>query len=206
MDDLTPEISAISPRFTSYRVSRKMLPALRMCSASDGDGNEPQSVLTSARVSAERTKQTVIGCAEYVDIPQWNVRHVRAKVDTGARTSALHVEHVREIEGGYVRFDVRLHRNRADRRVTVEAPISRRGRVRTSSGLTQVRIFVRCAIRIGPVEREIEVSLVNRASMIFRMLLGRSALSHGILVDPGRAYLVTADRPARPPRPHASSS
>jgi hypothetical protein len=142
-------------------------------------------------VSVERARPTVIGYVEYVDIPAWNVRHIRAKVDTGARTSALHVEHVREVDAGHVRFDVRLHRNRSDRRVTVEAPISRRGRVRTSSGLTQVRIFVRCRVRIGHVEREIEVSLVDRASMIFRMLLGRSALTHGFLVDPAKSYLVS---------------
>jgi hypothetical protein len=156
-------------------------------------------------VSADRSATTVIGCAEYVSIPAWHVRHIRAKVDTGARTSAVHVEHVREVGHGIVRFDVRLHRNRSERRVTVEAPISRRGRVRTSSGLTQARIFVRCVIRIGPVEREIEVSLVDRAHMIFRMLLGRSALSHGILVDPSKSYLVSSKkRSSRSLRPEAS--
>lgn len=154
-------------------------------------------------MSADRVRPTIIGCAEYVDIPEWNVRHIRAKVDTGARTSALHVEHVREVSRGVVRFDVRLHRNRSERRVTVEAPISRHARVRTSSGLTQTRIFVRCRVCIGPVERDIEVSLVDRTTMIFRMLLGRSALTHGVLVDPSKSYLVSS-RP-RTQRTHAPS-
>jgi ribosomal protein S6--L-glutamate ligase len=104
------------------------------------------------------------------------------------------VEHIREMGDGNVRFDVRLHRKHVERRVTVEAPIARRARVRSSSGLTQWRIFVRCRIHIGPVQRDIEISLVDRAKMIFRMLLGRSALAHGILIDPGKRYLLSQKR------------
>ncbi|HMR11867.1 MAG TPA: RimK/LysX family protein, partial [Polyangiaceae bacterium] len=69
----------------------------------------------------------VIGWAEYVDIPEWNVMRLRAKMDTGARSSALHVENIQEVGDNRVRFDVRLHRRKLDRRVTVEAPVSRRG-------------------------------------------------------------------------------
>ncbi len=131
---------------------------------------------------------TLIGWAEYVDIPEWNIRGLRAKMDTGARTSALHVENIREVGHGRVRFDVRLHRRNADRRVTVEAPIKRRGRVRPSSGDSQVRIFVSARVRIGDHEQDIELSLVDREKMIFRMLIGRSALAHRFLVDVGRRY------------------
>lgn len=120
---------------------------------------------------------------------------MRAKMDTGARSSALHVENIREVGQGRVRFDVRLHRRHLDRRVTVEAPIVRHGRVRATSGHSQTRIFVRVRLRLGPVEKDIELSLVDRGKMIFRMLIGRSALAHDFLVDTGRRYLVT--QPAR---------
>lgn len=133
----------------------------------------------------------VIGWAEYVDIPEWNITRMRAKMDTGARTSALHVENIREVGHGRVRFDVRLHRRHLDRRVTVEAPIRRRGRVRPSSGVSQTRIFVVAHVRIGHIEQEIELSLVDRERMIFRMLIGRSALSHRFLVDVGKRYLLS---------------
>jgi len=145
----------------------------------------------------------VIGLAEYVDIPGWRIRGLRAKVDTGARTSALHVENLRELSRGRVRFDVRLHRLRSDRRVTVEAPVVRRARVRASTGVAQVRIFVAVTVQIGTVVQEIELGLVDRANMLYRMLLGRMALSGHFLVDPSSRYLLTSAR-GRPARARAS--
>jgi len=100
------------------------------------------------------------------------------------------VENIRELGAGRVRFDVRLSRNVSDRRVTVEARVARRGQVRPSSGEQEERIFVAVKVRIGPIEREIELSLVDRGRMIFRMLIGRRALAHAFLVDPGRRYLL----------------
>ena len=132
----------------------------------------------------------IIGVTEYVDIPAWRILRLRAKIDTGARSSALHVENIRELGAGRVRFDVRLSRSESDRRVTVEARIARRGQVRPSSGEPEQRIFVAVKVRIGPVEREIELSLVDRGRMIFRMLIGRRALAQAFLVDPGRRYVL----------------
>lgn len=133
----------------------------------------------------------VVGFVEEVDLPEWGIAGLRGKIDTGARTSALHVSNIREIGGGRVRFDVRLHRRKTDRTVHVEAKIRRRGRVKPSSGDVQTRIFVLTTLLVGPVEREVEVSLVDREKMIYRMLIGRSALGRGVLVDPNRRYVVT---------------
>ena len=144
-------------------------------------------------------KPLVIGVTEYVDLPNWRILSLRAKIDSGARSSALHVENIRELEGDRVRFDVRLSRSQSERRVTVEAKIARRGRVRPSSGELEARIFVATKVRIGPVEREIELSLVDRGRMIFRMLIGRRALAHAFLIDPGRRYVLKQPRAARSP-------
>jgi len=145
----------------------------------------------------------VIGLAEYVDIPSWRIAGLRAKVDTGARSSALHVENLRELSRGRVRFDVRLHRLKSERRVTVEAPIVRRARVRASTGVASSRIFVAVTVRIGAVVQEIELGLVDRANMLYRMLLGRMALANHFLVDPSRRYLLTQVR-RRPSKARAS--
>jgi hypothetical protein len=139
----------------------------------------------------ERDDSIVIGFAEFVDLPKWGIVGLRGKIDTGAKTSALHVENVREVGNGRVGFDVRLHRRNAARTVHVEAKIRRRGRVRPSSGAAEMRLFVSTTLRIGPIEREIEVGLVDRENMIFRMLVGRTALGHGFLVDPGKRYVLT---------------
>jgi hypothetical protein len=146
----------------------------------------------------------VIGAAEFVDIPAWGVRGLAAKVDTGARTSALHVENVRELPRGRVRFDVRLHRRLPERRVTVEAAIHRRGRVRSTSGDAEPRLFVAVGIHVGPVRKRVELGLVDRKNMIYRMLLGRSALSGSFLVDSGRRFLLSRSRPVMPRAEEAS--
>jgi len=130
----------------------------------------------------------VIGTAEYVDFPDWRIRSLRAKVDTGARTSALHVENVLELPGARVRFDVRLHRSDTTARTTVEAKVSRRGLVRVSSGIAETRIFVQVRVRLGGVGQSIEVGLVDRRNMIYRMLLGRAALERRYVVDVTKRY------------------
>ena len=155
------------------------------------------------------TRPILIGWNEYVDIPDWGIKRLRAKVDTGARSSALHVENIEVLPRNRVRFDVVLHRLERDRRVRVTAPIARRGRVRSSTGHYESRIFVQAPLRIGPVERQVEVSLVDRERMIFRMLLGRSALAGPFLIDPDRKHVLKprprprVRRAARAQRPTA---
>ena len=133
-------------------------------------------------MKAHRTP-VLIGWTEYVDLPDWGVRRLLAKVDTGARSSALHVEDIRELPRGIVRFDVVLHREHRDRRVHVRARVTRRSRVRSSNGELSPRLFVETTLRLGGVEKPIEVGLVDRAKMIHRMLLGRAALAGPFLVD-----------------------
>ncbi len=127
--------------------------------------------------------KTVIGWVVNLDLPDWEIRKLRAKVDTGARTSALHVENLKVKRNGKVSFEVVLSRKDREKRVTVEAPIVRRGRVRSSTGDYTRRIFVKTRVKVGAVEKEIEISLVSREKMLFRMLLGRTALARHFLVD-----------------------
>jgi hypothetical protein len=125
----------------------------------------------------------LIGWTEYVDLPDWGVSRLLAKIDTGARSSALHVENIRLLPRDVVLFDVVLHREKRDRRVRVRAHVKRRARVRSSNGQLSQRLFVETRLRLGPVEKTIEVSLVDREHMIHRMLLGRAALAGPFLVD-----------------------
>jgi hypothetical protein len=149
--------------------------------------------------------KTVIGCSEYVQFPEWDIDTVQAKVDTGARTSALHVEDIERLGNGRVRFHVMVGRRPPFRRVEVTAPVVKVARVRSSTGHYTVRVFVRTRVRIGPVEKDIEISLVSREEMMYRMLLGRRALERDFLVDVSRRR-VLGGKPkkrgrARPPAP-----
>lgn len=132
----------------------------------------------------------VVGWNEYVDFPEWGVRRLGAKVDTGAKTSALHVEDVELLPRGRIRFDVVVHRTRRDRHVHVTTKIVRRSRVKSSNGEFEQRYFVRTTMVLGPVEKEVELSLVDRGSMIHRMLLGRTALRGDFIVDVSRRHLL----------------
>lgn len=140
----------------------------------------------------------MIGWNEYVDLPEWGVTGLRAKVDTGARSSALHVEDLEELGHGRVRFEVVLDRQRG-RRKRVEAHVRRRGRVRSSTGRYTNRIFVVTTLKLGPILREVELSLVDRERMNFRMLLGRSALAGNFLVDVSHSKRLERTRSKRGP-------
>lgn len=135
-------------------------------------------------------KKSVIGWTEYVDLPDWGIGRLHAKIDTGARTSALHVEDLTPLPDGHVLFHVILSRKKAGKRVEVRAPVARWGRVRSSTGHYSTRCFVTTSIQIGSVVKEIEVSLISRERMMYRMLLGRQALAKDFLVDVTRRHVL----------------
>lgn len=135
--------------------------------------------------------RTVIGWSEFADFPQWGIRRLKAKVDTGARTSALHVENLELLRGGFATFEV-VHGTRKNPRTKhVTARVIRQSRVRSSTGEYTKRCFVRTTIRLGDIEKEIEISLVSREKMLFRMLIGRKALEHDFLVDVSKKVVLT---------------
>jgi hypothetical protein len=129
------------------------------------------------------------GWREWADLPEWGIARVRAKLDTGARTSALHVASVEELPGGKVSFAVVPNR-RSDRRVQIVTDVVRQTRVRSSNGTSATRFVVKTRLRLGPIEREIELTLVDRGAMIHRLLVGRSGLA-GIVVDASRRYVLS---------------
>lgn len=134
--------------------------------------------------------RTTIGYAERVALPDWGVRALTAKVDTGALSSALHVENICEWEDGWVSFDLILDGARKRTRKNVDARLARHGQVRSTTGELETRVFVRTKLVLGEVERDIEVGLVDRTRMNYRMLLGRRALAGRFVVDPARRYLL----------------
>nr|WP_154792597.1 RimK/LysX family protein [Occultella kanbiaonis] len=135
---------------------------------------------------------TPTGWREWVAMPGIGVPWVKAKIDTGARSSALHAFGVTEFEhdgGPWVSFIVHPLQNSARDEVEVTLPVHDRRVVRSSSGHTQRRIVVLLDLVVAARPITAEVTLSNRDRMGFRMLIGREALRQGFLVDPGRSYL-----------------
>ncbi|MEX0876845.1 MAG: RimK/LysX family protein [Phycisphaerales bacterium] len=148
------------------------------------------------------TAPAVIGWRERVDLPEWGLKRVRAKIDTGARTSAIDVSEIEELDDGRIRFRVVYHHE--PERVTkwIYARQLRTSTVRPSHGTPHTRHVCLTPVRIGKIEREIEISLVSRRGMLCRMLLGRRSLD-GLLVDPHNKYLLT---PRKRPRPEGEAT
>jgi hypothetical protein len=139
---------------------------------------------------SRRPPPLTIGYVEQIDLPEWGIFALPVKVDTGALTSALHVENLSQWEDGWLTFDVPYSSSSGQCRRHVEACVVRLCSVRGSNGEVRRRPFVATQLNLGPLEREIEIGLVDRTEMNYRMLLGRSALSGACVVDPARCYLL----------------
>ena len=116
---------------------------------------------------------------------------IKAKVDTGARTSALHAYFVEPVGSGRapkVRFGVHPIPRRADIEIVCTARVVDRRSVTSSNGERETRYVISTPIRIGDREWPIEVTLTNRDAMSYRMLLGRQAIGEGVLVDPAASF------------------
>ena len=133
----------------------------------------------------------IIGWRETVALPKFGIRQLAAKIDTGARTSALHAVDQRRFEREgepWVRFRVPLPGKGGRRHV--EAPVADEREVKNTGGVPELRLIVTTVLLLGRHRWRIETSLADRARMEFDLILGRTAIRRrGILVDCGRSWL-----------------
>ena len=133
----------------------------------------------------------ILGWEEWIALPELGLPAIKAKVDTGARTSALHaafVEPFGSARAPMVRFGVHPIPRRADVEVVCTARVVDRRAVTSSNGEREERYVIETPLRIGERQWPIEVTLTNRDTMSYRMLLGRQAIAEGVLVDPSASF------------------
>ena len=132
----------------------------------------------------------MIGWREWVSFPDLGIDEIKAKVDTGARTSSLHISEAQlNRKSRQIKFLVHpKQRSRIPEKWTSARILEHRS-VKSSNGESGLRPVINTTLNIGDIEHTIELTLVNRDMMGFRLLLGREAIRNFYLVDPGKSFL-----------------
>lgn len=145
--------------------------------------------------------EELMGWREWVGLPELGIAHIKAKVDTGAKTSALHayyVEHFERDGRPWVRFGVHPLQASLEPAVDCEAPVKDVRRVTDSGGHAEMRPVIETTLLVNGREFRIELTLTDRETMLFRMLLGRKALKRRFVVDSGKSFVLGGSKSTPP--------
>ena len=154
----------------------------------------------------------IVGWREWVSLTSLGITRIKAKLDTGARTSALHAlrsDRYTERGAPHVRLHVQPRQRDGGRVLVVETAIIDERTVSDSSGHRERRIVIASELTLGTARWPIELTITNRDSLRFRMLLGRSAMQGHLVIDPDRSYVLGKPDKAKPKvvrraRPHST--
>ena len=137
-------------------------------------------------------EKTVAGWKEWVSLPELGVERISAKLDTGAKSSAIHARDIIEFEkrgAPWVEFVLCADPNPKNEGFHCTAPVVDKRAIRSSSGHVEDRYVVRTFVKLGRETWPIELTLANREEMEFRLLLGRDALAGKVVIDPDTVCL-----------------
>lgn len=154
-----------------------------------------------AEYCVTESERLLVGWREWVALPELGLNRIKAKIDTGARTSTLHAFDIQEYQQGDVRrvlFGMHPIQQNTDEVVYCDAEVVDQRWVMDSGGHREERLVIRTPLRIGSTEWPIEITLTGRDSMRFRMLIGRTAMNGRLLVKPDASFLVAPDDSSDP--------
>ena len=133
-----------------------------------------------------------VGRVEQVDLPDWNIEGIEAKIDTGAYSSSIHCHHIEEFKKdgmSFVRFNILDPEHPSYNDQLVELPIFDKRDVKSSNGLAETRFFIKTTISFFNYDYQIELSLTDRSVMKFPLLIGRKFIHNKFLVDVSKKNL-----------------
>ncbi|MBD1572227.1 MULTISPECIES: ATP-dependent zinc protease family protein [Vibrio] len=140
------------------------------------------------------TDKIIVGWREILSLPELGIETIKAKIDTGARSSCLHTFKLETFERDselWVRFWVHPLQNNNDFIKECEAKVLDQRMVKDSGGHEEQRFVIQTMLKFNKEEWPIEMTLTNRENMLFRMLLGRTAMQNKIIVDPTASFLIS---------------
>ncbi len=139
-------------------------------------------------------EKTIIGSLETCDLKDLGISGLQVRVDTGAKTSSLHVDNLEKFtQAGkpWIRFDIHPDVYDIDQVTRCEAALYEIRKVKSSNGVSEARYVIRTPIRLGQQSWLIEITLTNRSDMSYLMLLGRQGMGDRVLVDPSQTFMLT---------------
>lgn len=153
-----------------------------------------EEIKEAKSIRRPKKKYPIIGWREWISLPELGISRIKAKVDTGARTSALHAFALKPFtQNGKNRLSFGIHPLQNDKTQIIQciADIADKRLVTDSGGHEEERYVIVTSIRLARETWPIEITLTERENMLFRMLLGRSALKHRFMVNPARSFVTT---------------
>jgi hypothetical protein len=141
-----------------------------------------------------KTPKIMVGALERCDLPNFLIENLQVRIDTGAKTSSLHVDNVKEFDKDgklWISFDIHPDIHDVEKLVRKEAKVEAVRKIKSSSGEAESRYVVLTEIMLGNHRWTIELTLTNRSNMTYLMLLGREAMKGRIIVDPEKEFEVS---------------
>lgn len=145
----------------------------------------------------QQTDKKIIGRLESISLPELGIEALEVRVDTGAKTSSLHVDNiVKYMHKGKpsVKFDIHPDIHNVDRLVPCKAVISDIRKIKSSNGEAEQRYVIKTPVTLGSETWQIEITLTDRADMNYLMLFGREAIGNKLLVDASQVFLTSLEK------------
>ena len=135
----------------------------------------------------------IIGSIESCNLPEIGIEQLQVRVDTGAKTSSLHVDNLKKLKKAgkpWIRFDIHPDVYNVDEIITCKAALHDIRNIKSSNGASEERYVIKTLIQLGDQSWPIEITLTNRLDMSYLMLLGREGMGDKVLVDPSKNFLL----------------
>ena len=140
------------------------------------------------------TQKRIVGNLETCDLPELGIFGLEVRVDTGAKTSSLHVDNLNKFQKGgrpWLKFDIHPDAYQTKKVVTCEAILHDLRKVKSSNGESEQRYVIQTTLKLGADQWPIQITLTDRSDMSYLMLLGREGMSDRLLVDPSKTFLLS---------------
>ena len=144
-------------------------------------------------MNTDLENKILVGNLELCSLPEFAIEKLNVRIDTGAATSSLHVDNISEFSRDgidWVSFDIHPDAHNVDQIVRREAKIQARRKIKSSNATSENRFVIDTLFKLGEHAWEIQLTLTDRSGMSYMMLLGRQAMGHKIIVDPGKEYVL----------------